>query len=777
MSVDTAIQTGPQGRGSSDRIPSARADFWFRLFNHATLALAGICLVHGEAYFLPLLPWCLLPYLALLVAAFRAEGRWTLPNAWANLAGIVIVAGIFSWVHYQPGGNNVLKNISGLAHLVPYIGPFLMALLTVQLFRMRGPQDFWILQGMGLVQVALGCVLANSPLFGLLMAVYLASALTCLVLHYLTAPGTIGKAPSRAWLIGFVVRFSLAGGGSALVIFLITPRSQSEVWDPLQRFGNRAPQSARWPASGPNQGANLNGVNPIELTNDEAFSIRVVDGRGPKINLSPDTRFRTFVLETYEDGVWPCDPLAMGYRGMALQRPRHKDLLPDLGHGQFVVHFDINLKDVDGLVLTEPVQLGEPGEKRMPVVLTDFNQPHSPLFFVNTAGTLLPVPNLSWSRYRYKQVVAPTRDPDRYPADIGSDPNYVRGLTKQALPRLEDWTGALLRELVAEKRHGLTEQVLVPNKQWPSAFTVPEEYWELVARALCNHLAHTGGYTYSLEQRRKNLNLDPIEDFLFNVKEGHCERYASALVLMLRTQGIPARLIKGFRGADSQGGGAYIVRKNMAHAWVEVLVKHKGDEAGPAHDWLTLDPTPGVESSRRPSPVAQWWNDRTSAGANMWQRLIVGYNANNQAAVLSAISPPSVLSVIVIDSLKWILPEFLGFVFVTGFVFFRVGRSRRAVSAGVAGAACFARLVRILARNGNLKRSPAQTPRELAAAARIALAGKTSTAELADLPDQVVDLFYRVRFGKESPEGGELARLHSRLDQLARAISRTASAA
>ena len=229
---------------------TSSGDFWFRLFNHATLAMAGVCLVHGEAFFLPLLPWCLLPYVALLLAAFRAEGRWILPNRWANAAGVSIVAIISLWVRYQANWTGAFKSpdafLDALAHLVPYIGPFLMALLTVQLFRPRGPQDFWILQGMGFVQVALGCVLANSAPFGFLMAVYLCCAFTCLGLHYLSAPGTIGKPPSWRWLVGFVARFSLVVAASALVFFLITPRSKAPPWDPLQRFGNRGSQSSRW---------------------------------------------------------------------------------------------------------------------------------------------------------------------------------------------------------------------------------------------------------------------------------------------------------------------------------------------------------------------------------------------------------------------------------------------------------------------------------------------------------------------------------------------------
>ena len=94
---------------------------------------------------------------------------------------------------------------------------------------------------------------------------------------------------------------------------------------------------------------------------------------------------------------------------------------------------------------------------------------------------------------------------------------------------------------------------------------------------------------------RVDPSLDPTVDFLTNVRRGTCERYASALTLMLRSVGIPARIVKGYRGWDLEAG-QYVVRQRHSHAWVEALVP--ADGPGPLRmEWLTLDPTPSREEA------------------------------------------------------------------------------------------------------------------------------------------------------------------------------------
>ena len=86
------------------------------------------------------------------------------------------------------------------------------------------------------------------------------------------------------------------------------------------------------------------------------------------------------------------------------------------------------------------------------------------------------------------------------------------------------------------------------------------------------------------------LNLDTADEFLFDTKRGFCEHYASAFVVLLRSAGIPARVVTGYQGGTMNPRGNYmIVRQSDAHAWAEALVDGR---------WQRYDPTAAVSPSR-----------------------------------------------------------------------------------------------------------------------------------------------------------------------------------
>jgi protein-glutamine gamma-glutamyltransferase len=96
-------------------------------------------------------------------------------------------------------------------------------------------------------------------------------------------------------------------------------------------------------------------------------------------------------------------------------------------------------------------------------------------------------------------------------------------------------------------------------------------------------------YYYTLEPPR--LELNSVDDFLFNTKRGFCEHFASAFTVMARAAGIPARVITGYQGGEYNPMSGYLtVRQSDAHAWSEVWLDGQG--------WVRVDPTAAVAPER-----------------------------------------------------------------------------------------------------------------------------------------------------------------------------------
>jgi transglutaminase-like putative cysteine protease len=112
---------------------------------------------------------------------------------------------------------------------------------------------------------------------------------------------------------------------------------------------------------------------------------------------------------------------------------------------------------------------------------------------------------------------------------------------------------------------------------------------------------------------------DPIGSFLFKSKSGYCEYFAAAMAIMLRTIGVPARLVNGFQtGSYNRLGKDFVVRARDAHSWVEVYF--------PGYGWIPFDPTPAD-----PHPVLPGaWDDYVDAAALFWNEWIINYDFSHQ---------------------------------------------------------------------------------------------------------------------------------------------------
>lgn len=147
------------------------------------------------------------------------------------------------------------------------------------------------------------------------------------------------------------------------------------------------------------------------------------------------------------------------------------------------------------------------------------------------------------------------------------------------------------------------------------------------ARARALELYLRSHYLYSLDLRRKSRDADPLESFLFDTRKGHCEYFASAMVVMLRHLGIPARLVNGFRAGEYNSiGENFIVRQYDAHSWAEAYF--------PPYGWVEFDPTP-AEPQNRQTALMRWTSNLADAVDLWWWEEVVNFDSSGQYRMMS----------------------------------------------------------------------------------------------------------------------------------------------
>lgn len=172
---------------------------------------------------------------------------------------------------------------------------------------------------------------------------------------------------------------------------------------------------------------------------------------------------------------------------------------------------------------------------------------------------------------------------------------------------------------------GLSARLRQLAKDWTADTRTPREAAEAVERRLRSE------YRYDLDTPSGG-RADPLEDFLFESRRGHCEYYSTSMAILLRTMGIPTRNVTGFIGGTfNRFGRFYAVRQGDAHSWVEVYL----DGAG----WRRFDPTPVSDSAPRAetSGALALLRDILEAASERWDRNVVGYDLEQQVAFFQSI--------------------------------------------------------------------------------------------------------------------------------------------
>jgi hypothetical protein len=350
-------------------------------------------------------------------------------------------------------------------------------------------------------------------------------------------------------------------------------------------------------------------------------------------------------MDGYENGRWQYRQRGRGFMPptppvVRVQKGTRAEL-PDVGSDRVFVTYELDLGVSGGVFLADPV--GLPSQGRAPVCGADEDSPRLLIFHPRDSVLLTPSDVKEGRAIRYQQVFKIGDDAEGQPA-VGITESYYRRVLYQPVSGIRTWTWDTLNRLVAKGHLEHGDMTAIVHPQFAGERYLRLENHVKVARVLCQYLASSGEYLYRLEMRRSDLIADPTEDFLRNVKQGYCSHYATGLALMLRSVGIPSRVVSGYRGAQHQvdedgvGAGRYIVRQSHAHSWVEALLTRRDADGSTENYWLMLDPTPSGELGAGAAiSWTQWWALVRSTIRDLWSGMILDYNMDRQAQTMERV--------------------------------------------------------------------------------------------------------------------------------------------
>ncbi|XZE53120.1 transglutaminase TgpA family protein [Planctomycetaceae bacterium SH139] len=206
------------------------------------------------------------------------------------------------------------------------------------------------------------------------------------------------------------------------------------------------------------------------------------------------------------------------------------------------------------------------------------------------------------------------------------------------VPNVPGWQRRRLIEFDAEAMPSVVAEAEMVASTLGERVSEPYQ----LARAIERHLSSGERFTYTTAlTEQRNRGTDPLEEFVGKYRRGHCQYFASAMVMMLRSQGVPARVVVGYRTEEFNPiGKHYIVRQLHAHSWVEVLLQ---DDQIPLGAGLAGQPLDGPVLARfDPTPYAAGDRDEGAGGVghfydfaqSLWNNYVLDMDGQRRSASL-----------------------------------------------------------------------------------------------------------------------------------------------
>lgn len=804
--------------------------------NMATLATLATMLV-AMGLRSPMMPLGMMVAAVLSVWLTDLTGRFSLGAGLANLARIGVLAYSLATLRLERHA------------LVMDVARLLVLLQVIVLFQKKDARTYWHLAELSLLQVVVAGLLTQGMMFGLLLVVYLLVGLSALAFLFLyqernrcqptepprtaapagsrwplvdQGPVFTGGAPGRLGvereLFGRLLKLAVASLILSIVAFFAVPRLGHGAWK-----GNGRSIRA---TVGFTDRVRLGELGRVIENPQEVLRIAFQDeATGKLYPVHGDVYLRGALLTLYDDGEWRFPPRLQAVAKRRADDKRASAGSPGAGE---LVRQRIQLEALDRPELFCVWPFVVPEAQRQRVV------------FESSTNRLMRTEGMAGTRFEYDLLTTAFHRGEQSLAtpiqEVAGDP-VARGGNAATGAWGFASSGELLQKPL-DRTSGKPRLYWVDHlaREWSAQSGAARDDAYRLATMIERRLRDSGDFRYSL-QGWGSAALpdvvdpatpdapqpeDPVEKFLVQRREGHCEYFATALALMLRhlDTPIPCRVVVGYKTGEWNDVGDYFtVRQLHAHTWVEAFLqpsqvpdfaKSEDERDRPVTEtrwrngaWLRLDPTPasqeslGLLRSITTSKYFDWldylWNNyvmemdrprqrqaiyrpvvgaiRDAAGAltdgDWWRALFAslrqryalgGWTATGILAAVLAVAAAAPCYV-AYRAGRWLFRRW------AAPARRRRGPAQRRHSGTVA---FYRRLESALGRLG-LHRLPSQTQREYAEAARRRLLASADGAELAPLPALVVEAYYRVRFGGETLDKTQADAVEHALSQLERA--------
>ena len=609
--------------------------------------------------------------------------------------------------------------LDGFVHLLVFLA-------LARLYTMASPRDGRVVAFL----VFFMLVAAGSASFGVgflfvFLAYLLLTTWLLLLQHVLTeaeaAPGRVvvgDAAPlgnARALLV-LAVAASIATMAVTAILFFVIPRVGLAALPFRGRLGPLV--------TGFSDRVELGSYGQIQTDETVAMRVHVPEGT-PAPDKIPDLRWRGIVFDTFDGRAWTVgEPERLTLRRVGAGPGDFRLAIPR-APGRALYH-EVYLEPIGTDVIFAAARV-------MHVTLRSEQLTVDDMGSLSVASPSARLHYVVESELGDGPLVFPARPRARPPS---ADPAFARYL---GLPPLAARVGALAREVAGD---AATPYV--------------------AAVRLTEHLAREYRYTLALERQTQ---LDPVEEFLFVRRSGNCEYFAATLAVMLRTLGIPSRVVGGFqRGEWNPYGRYFTVRLRDAHSWVEAYIHGAG--------WVVLDPTPRAEAETAWAPGQ--WSLYLDALRMRWYRYVINWSLRDQVEMAATVRRQTSQWRLSLGTLpSWrAVPRWAPVAAVAVALLVAGGWAWRRRALGPTGSAArrpprfYAQALASLARRGLAPRR-GETAREFAS--RVSSTAPECGAPFASL----TAVYERARFGSDPPPAADLATAESDLTRLTSTLSTT----